>query len=178
MKIKESALALNFVSVKTKDVFLTLSLIAASIIAPAIFAHTPQNQWLTGTLVNGILFFAAWRLGWMNALLVAIFPSTIALLRGLLPAPLALMIPYIIFSNILLISVSAFSPKKSALAILLASSVKFFFLYASTWLLIQKLNPSVVSMMHWPQLITALAGGFLAVGVTKLAHRNSHPAAN
>ncbi|OGI27097.1 MAG: hypothetical protein A2359_02295 [Candidatus Moranbacteria bacterium RIFOXYB1_FULL_43_19] len=144
-------------------------MILAAVVLPALLAHTPQNQWVTGTIVNALLFLAVWRVGFVNAAFVATLPSSIALMRGLLPAPMAVLIPFIILSNIILVA-AFYTLKKYPLAgIVSASFLKFFFLFAITSYLIKVASPLLV-MMHWPQLFTALAGGLIAIGIVKITN--------
>ena len=124
--------------------------------------NLPNNQWITGTIVNALLFIAAWRLGLANALFVAILPSSVALMRGLLPAPMAMLIPYIILSNILLILVFSFLKKNLILAVPVASFVKFALLFGVSLYFAPKLLAPMMIMLQWSQLATALAGGFVA----------------
>ncbi len=148
----------------------TIGFIVAAVIFPALLAHTPQNQWITGTIVNALLFLAVWRVGMLNAVLVAALPSSIALGRGLLPAPMAVLIPYIIFSNVILI-VAFFALKKHPLVGVVAASVaKFSFLFAITSHLVKIASP-LLAMMQWPQLFTALAGGLIAVGLVSAVRK-------
>ncbi|MDD5489749.1 MAG: hypothetical protein PHP25_03680 [Candidatus Moranbacteria bacterium] len=161
-------------SYQTRDLAWTLVFTLAAIVLPALLAHTPQNQWITGTIVNAILFLAVWRIGFVNTALVAILPSSIALFRGLLPAPMAVLIPFIILSNIIMIA-AFYSVRKTNLgtkfpslvfAMSFASLLKFAFLFAVTSYFIKVASPLLV-MMQWPQLFTALAGGLIAVSVIK-----------
>lgn len=157
---------------QTKDLLWTIGLLIAAVIVPALLAHTPHNQWITGIIVNAILFLAVWRLGIVNAMLVAALPSSIALVRGLLPAPIAIMIPWIIISNFILI-LAFYSAKKYPLAgIISASVLKFLFLFAISTYFIKITSPLLI-MMHWPQLFTALAGGLIAVCFMK--HKSPFP---
>lgn len=152
---------------RTKDLAWTIGFVVAAIIFPALLAHTPQNQWITGTIVNALIFLAVWRVGIINTALVAALPSSIALMRGLLPAPMAVLIPYIIISNIILIAIFFLFPRFPLLAVIFASLAKFIFLYVVTTYFIKIAGPLVI-MMHWPQLFTALAGGLIAVGAIKI----------
>jgi hypothetical protein len=163
--IQEKAIVKNYslVSYQIKDIAWTFAFTLAAAAAPAIFAHTPANQWITGTIVNAILFLAVWRTGIANSLLVAALPSSIALVRGLLPAPMAVLIPYIILSNIILIAVFYTTKKHPLSGVFLASSAKFLFLFALTSYFL-KIDTPLLAMMHWPQLATALAGGLVAIG--------------
>lgn len=158
----------TLIGIKTKDIAWTVGLILVATLAPAIFAYTPQNQWLTGTLVNATLFLAAYYLPLINAVLISVIPSTIALSHGLLPFPMATFIPYIIFSNILLIASFKFLKEKPLFGILVGSFIKFSFLYFLTFLFFKQINTPLVSMFHWPQLATALAGGLLFISGLKI----------
>lgn len=176
-KIKETALNFPLVSYQVKSLTWTIGLIAAAIAAPAIFAHTPQNQWLTGTLVNATLFLAAYKLAPANALLVAFFPSTVALTQGLLPLPMALLIPYIITSNIILMLVFGRFKKRPLFGVIVSSLAKFSFLYVLTLIIAERLNFQLISMLQWPQLFTALAGGMLAITLIKIFTKKNQPTA-
>ena len=165
---KTTAITFPVATYKTKDALWTLGFILAAVILPALLAHTPQNQWITGTIVNALLFLAVWRVGIINAALVAALPSSIALLRGLLPAPMAILVPYIIISNIALILVFYAIKKYPLAGVISGSVVKFLYLFAINSFFIKLATPLVV-MMQWPQLVTALAGGMIAVGIIKIA---------
>ena len=75
---------------------------------------------------------------------------------------MALLIPYIILSNVLLILTFSFLKKNIALGISIASLVKFSFLFGVSVYFAPKLLSPMLVMLQWPQLTTALAGGFAA----------------
>jgi hypothetical protein len=164
---KTTATTFPLAAYRAKDALWTISFLIAAVIFPALLAHTPHNQWITGTIVNALLFLAVWRIGIVNAALVAVFPSSIALMRGLLPAPMAVLIPYIIISNLAMIFIFYAIKKYPLAGIISASLVKFLFLFAITSFFIKLAAPFVV-MMQWPQLVTALAGGLIAIGIIKI----------
>lgn len=165
MKTKVAAGSFPFIGIGTRDLVWTAALTLLAVVMPALLAHTPHNQWITGTIVNTLLFVAAWRLGIVNSVLIATLPSSIALSRGLLPAPMALLVPYIIFSNILLVLVFLLLKKNLSYGIIVSSLVKFGFLFGISLYFAPKLLGPLIVMMQWPQLITALAGGFGAAGI-------------
>jgi len=142
--------------------------ILASVI-PAFF----HVQWITGPLVNAVLFLSVIYCGLSGALMVGMIPSVIALSVGLLPAPMAPVVPYIILGNaIMIVAFAAFRKKNFWLGIGLGSLLKCGFLYAVISVVVkllmnQKLASKVVMMFSWPQLVTALVGGILAFGVVK-----------
>jgi hypothetical protein len=172
MKTKTRALQqISLISVSAKDVAWTVGLTLVAIVAPMLLAHTPNNQWITGTIVNMTLFLASWRLGVANAVLVGALPSTIALMRGLLFAPMAPFIPFIIVSNAILVIVFSLTKKNLFWGILTASFAKSAFLLSITLLLAFKLPSPLAYMLQFPQLVTALAGGLLAVGLISSIRR-------
>jgi hypothetical protein len=155
----------KLVSIGKSDVAWTIGLTLIAIISPALLAHTPNNQWITGTIVNTTLFLASWRLGVANAIFVGSIPSTIALLRGLLAAPMAPLIPYIIISNAILAIVFSLAKKKPFVGVILASIAKSAFLFSIIMLVAPKVPAQLAHMLQLPQLITAMAGGLIAISI-------------
>jgi len=127
-----------------------------------------KQQLIVGPIVNATLFISAATLGTAGAIMVGLVPSVISLSVGLLPPVLAPVIPFIMISNALLVSVFAIFRKRNFfLGIVAASVVKYLFLYATSSMVIslllkKEVASSVAQMMSWPQLLTALAGGVLA----------------
>jgi len=127
-----------------------------------------KQQLIVGPIVNATLFISAATIGTAGAIMVGLVPSVISLSVGLLPPVLAPVIPFIMISNALLVSVFAIFRKRNFfLGIVAASVVKYLFLYATSSMVIslllkKEVASSVAQMMSWPQLVTALAGGVLA----------------
>lgn len=168
-----------------------VSLLAASVFLPAII----HQQAITGPIINAMLLISLLCLGLDSALLVALIPSVVALSRGLLPLSLAPMVPFIMLGNALYIiifaqmlriapmnnAVNSIDMKQArpnfALAVIMAAMSKFLFLHAMSQLVLPQLLPGKLLtkaslMLSWPQLITALAGGFIAWVVTQSLSRN------
>jgi len=78
-----------------KKVLQKAALLGVLLIA-ATFAPLINIQWITGPIVNATILIAAATTGGVGAMLVGMVPSTIALAVGLLPSPLAPMVPFII----------------------------------------------------------------------------------
>lgn len=145
------------------------SLILIIFFSLSIFLPTViHQQAITGSIVNALLFLTTAIFGTSSAMLLGLIPSTIALSSGLLPLVLAPIVPFIILSNTLLVLVfSKFSQDRFGLAVILASLVKFIFLFITSQYLLVRLLPNqflstASQMFSWPQLITALAGGVMA----------------
>lgn len=162
---------IELVGLSASDLIWTGGLTMLAIIAPAILAHTAQNQIITGTIVNAVLFFASWKIGKVNAFAVASLPSTIALIRGLLPTPMALMIPYIILANFILIVAFSFFKKRLLLGVTIASLLKFGFLFSVATFVFSGINSQILAIFQLPQLLTALLGGFIAIGAIKIMQK-------
>jgi hypothetical protein len=132
-----------------------------------IFSPFFGMQAITGSLVNAVLFLTTILLGVKSAVVLAVFPSIIALAVGFLPVTTAPFIPFIITGNVILVIV--FNKLKSNYwgGVILASFSKFIFLFATSHFLAEVLFPSkmakmITAMMSFPQLATALTGGLIA----------------
>lgn len=140
----------------------------AIFLAIAVLAPLLKQQFITGLIVNAVLFISVMLLGNQGAILVGLVPSLIALSAGLLPIVLAPMIPFIMLGNtILIITFDYFKKKSYWLGIIIASFLKFLFLFLASSvvanLIIKKeIASKVAVMMSWPQLLTALTGGVIA----------------
>lgn len=159
---------------KEKVIYLVkfIALLSTATLAPLL-----QQQAIAGPLVNATLFIAVMLLGTKNAILIGLIPSLIALSTGLLPPVLAPMIPYIMVGNTLLILAFGYFQKKNYWSgVVLASVLKFAFLFATSSLVMnlilkKEIAQKVATMLSWTQLLTALAGGILAYAFFKLYKR-------
>lgn len=138
----------------------------------ASLAPLLKQQAITGPIVNATLFLATYLIGVQAGVLVALFPSLIALSVGLLPALLAPAVPFIITGNIILVLVFNWLKKNHWQAIISASVLKFLFLYSTSFVVVNLIAKKPVAqkaaaMLSWPQLATALAGGIIAWLVLK-----------
>lgn len=162
MSIAESVVK-GISSVKVRLLIFTLFL-ALLILLPALI----HFQWVTGPTVNAILFIATVILGPMQAMLLGLMPSTIALSAGLLPFALAPMVPFIMLSNVILVLLFYYLYKRNYfLALGVSAFVKFAFLHQTvTWVMSRYLEQKLVGvlsiMMSWPQFFTAIIGGLVA----------------
>ena len=166
MQTKENILKRIDTNLITSIQRITLLIIFAVSI-PAI-AHI---QWITGPLVNALLFLAVIYCGLSGAILVGIIPSVIALSVGLLPVPLAPAVPYIMVSNaIMVIIFAAFRKQSYWLGVGFGALLKFGFLFMITSTIVKlaspQIAPKIAAMLSWPQLATALIGGGIAWGIT------------
>lgn len=160
----------------TRYVVLFIAYITVSVAAPIISHH---YQPLSGTLVNTILFLSVLTLGLREALIISLIPSLIAYYVGLLPKALLPIIPIIMLSNIILVTVFNRLNKKSyAFASVVASLIKFIVIFSASVLVASLLlphafMPKIVAMFGWMQLITALFGSIVAYLIIKLTNTDT-----
>ncbi len=144
-------------------------LVAISIILPG-FIH---SQWITGPIINATLLLATVFVGPMEAVVLGLMPSAVALSSGLLPLPLAPMVPFIMLGNaVLIVTFHYLKTQNYALRLGLAALLKFAFLhYAVVLVMSDLLEQGIVSkllvMMSWPQFFTAIIGGALIYPLIK-----------
>ena len=154
----------------------------------------PMGQLVTGSCVNTVLAVAALFSGWSSGLVIALCSPVLAYLLGI--APQALTVPAIMVGNsvfvVLLALLAGNSGKpviRQIIAWLTAAAAKFAALYAIVvWLICGLLSERLLTAgimkapmlkalpvtFSWPQLITALIGGGLAVLITPVLRKALH----
>ena len=157
--------------VDSKAIYWFVSLVALVAILP-YYVH---NQFITGPLINAALIVGVVTLGTGPAIAIGLVPSVVALSSGLLPIPLAPMIPFIMISNTILVLVFASLRKMNFwTGIGSAALVKYLFLYLTSSVVMGLITQQPIAqkagalMMSWPQLATALVGGVIAWGVLRI----------
>ncbi len=161
------------------DKIRTDSLVAwASLIGIALVAPLFPLQQVTGPIINALLFIAVIMLGLKQTLPICFIPSVMALLAGLLLPVMIPIVPFIMLGNVVLVvTFSYFYQKNFWLGIALASLVKFIFIWSTTSAIANLFikTPTTVNkiaqLMSWPQLISALLGGFIAYAFLKFIKR-------
>lgn len=132
-------------------------------------------QMITGPLVNAMLLLATIFVGIASGVLIGLFTPWIALLRGILPAPLGPVVPFIMLGNAALVIVFGLFRRKGGfflevIGIVLGAFVKYFILSRAIQFL-GGLPPRIAQMMQTPQLITALLGGAIALTLARALRR-------
>ena len=154
----------------------------------------PMGQLVTGSCVNAILAVSALVGGLSSGLVVSLCSPVLAFLLGI--APQILTVPAIMAGNsvfVILLSVLADKTGKNMIkqmiAWIVAAAAKFAALYAIVVLLIcgilsenllaagvlkaPMLN-ALPATFSWPQLITALIGGAVALSITPVLKKALH----
>jgi len=168
----------------------TAIMLALTVVFQALGRYTnlgPNSNFVVGPLVNACLLIATSAAGLWGGTLVAIISPFGAVITGAtLPLP---FLPFIAMGNILLVVTFYYSTKSSRLkpffknagkyvGILIGAILKFLFLYASVAAFLrfysvpQKLYNVMYFIFSWPQLLTAIVGGAIALIIIKALERN------
>jgi hypothetical protein len=175
-RIKEQTMA----KVDTAMIAQALSLTMVATFLPFII----HLQWITGPIVNALLILILFLVGLRMALLICFVPSLMALAGGLLPLPLAPVVPFIMLGNVIFIlAIDYFykSAKKQIngywIGVVVGGALKYLFVWFNANLMINLIlhddvaAPLLVKLVSWPQFATALAGGIIAWAVLKWLKR-------
>jgi riboflavin transporter len=165
----------------TKNIARSSLFLAIAIVFQFLGRSLPQiSQIFVGPAVNTVLILAAAICGIWWGVAVGSLTPLLAWLLGQLPAAFGPFIPFIMLGNaIFVIIFCVFKPYKKfgeAVGIIVGSFIKFLFLYISASKLIILLNLGInvkvaqklTMAMGIIQLITALAGGIIALIIIKL----------
>lgn len=166
----------------TEQTRVSAGILSAFVVANILpfFLHL---QLVTGPLINALLILATIILGLRWALILSIIPSIMALAGGLLLPFMAPVVPYIILSNMIMVSVLNFFYQadknagngfwKGTISGALAKSL--FLMLASFSVLSYFHNPQAavlaVKAFGLIQFATALAGACLAYGFLKFVKK-------
>lgn len=147
----------------------------------------PMGQLVTGSFVNGVLAVTVLVAGLYSGLTVALISPVLAYLMGI--APQVLTVPAIMVGNcvyvILMYVIAGKDSKKlvrQLLAWLTAAVAKFAALYAIVaWVICNVLAQNLgvkppmaaklIPMFSWPQLVTALIGGAVALIIVPMIRK-------
>lgn len=141
-------------------------------------------QPITGPLINAMLIITTTLVGHVSGLILGVMTPLFAVLRGELPPILAPMIPFIMISNMLLVTIyyllKLTSTRKNPmrrikvwLGLMLAAIAKFLFLTLAVKIMLpyifgHQIPAPLAFMMTIPQLLTAVAGGVIAVAIYEI----------
>ncbi len=161
---------------RTRTLFLTRLVLLTAITLSLEMIGLPQP--LTGPLVNMMLIFTTLVTNVYGGMALGALTPLIALLRGQLPPVLAAFVPFIILGNalfVLLFSVLQRRLRRTSWhtatawpGIAIGALAKFAWLFISARFLLQifvsaALPEKFIAMMTFPQLLTALIGGGMAL---------------
>lgn len=132
-------------------------------------------QMVTGPLVNAMLLLATIFVGVGSGVCIGLFTPWVALVRGILPPPLAPLVPFIMLGNGAFVVIFGLFRRKKTLAfdiagVVLGALAKYLILSQAVRSLVS-LPPQVARMMQTPQLVTALFGGAIALSLARALRR-------
>lgn len=159
---------------KLKYLTRTAMLLALTIVFQFLGRHIPLGQnsnFIVGPLVNACLIISAGLVGIFGGAVISVLSPYGAILTGAtLPLPLA---PFIAVGNFVLVLAFYIFRKRKVIGIISGSIAKFAVIYGSLLYIIPffKLMPANKAMnlagaaFGWPQLVTALIGGIIAIPI-------------
>jgi hypothetical protein len=128
-----------------------------------------MSTFLIGSLVNAALLIALLALGMRSALLIACVTPVVAWLQQLLPLPVFIL-PVAVGNSLYIWLFSRLrraGPEWLAVGSAALGKAAFFFLAFRGLLSVLELPPAlstaILFVMGWPQLVTGLVGGFIAI---------------
>lgn len=164
-------------------------LVVVQLITKIIPASVPiVSQLITGSLVNLILVVGAGAVGFSATAVAAVLSPVLAFAFGQMSIPP--MVPVVALGNLVIVAITwAFFKKDGrgmqTLGIIVGAVAKCAFLWAAAALIViplffkaSKLAAKITLLFSWPQLVTALIGGFLALLVLPAVRRSLHSAQN
>lgn len=132
----------------------------------------PQNNFIVGPIVNAVLLISTEIVGVFSGLAISIIaPLVSAITNKSAMAPVVLAFsPFIIMGNAVLVLCYYFLRKwNKIVAVVIGAFAKFAFLFASITIFSNlmkanlKIPPVFIASFTWPQLVTALIGGIIAL---------------
>lgn len=176
---------------KSKVRFLTrTALLLAVAIAFQIFGQLIPlyNNFIVGPVVNAVLLVATASVGFWSGVSISVIAPLVSAFTNKAPiAPLVLgFSPFIIIGNVILVLFFHLFRKKKSIAFIpgpvlgvaAGSVLKFVFLYSaiSVFTSLVEMKPqqavTLTNLFSWPQLVTAIIGGAIALIILKLAGRS------
>lgn len=158
----------------TRMITRTAILLALTILFQTLGRFIPLgqfNQFIVGPLVNACLLIAAAYTGLAGGAVVSVLSPFGAILTGAaIPLPFA---PFIALGNFILVLLFVLLKKKQLVGIAAGAVLKFAFLWGSILVFTGLVNiPAkkatlLIASFSWPQLVTAIIGGAIALVVLK-----------
>ncbi len=159
---------------KIRFITRTALLLAIAISFQIIGKFIPYNNFIVGPIVNAVLIVATALSGiWSGTAIAVIAPLVSAFTNKAPIAPLIIgFSPFIILGNFVIVLAFHLLRKKSRiLGVVVGAVIKFAVLYTaiSIFTSVVQMKPQVAAtltnLFSWPQLITALVGGAIALAV-------------
>jgi len=129
---------------------------------------TKMGQYITGTGINAVLATAAGTCGLPWAAAIGLLTPALAVVLGVQSPATVVLVPFIMAGNILYATLFKVAGKRSEfIGAVAAAFAKFLLLYAAANILVRGLPAPIKLAFSFPQLITGLAGGIIAITIMK-----------
>jgi hypothetical protein len=167
---------------KTLWITTTAMLIALMLIIQLLSKVIGAQQLVTGSLVNFILVIGAAVFGFSSAGVVAVLSALLAFFFGMTPGANPAMVPVIMLGNLLIVIITGFGFKQSTKlhglgklctqtgGVIIGAGAKFAVMWVLTTFIVipyfitkAPVAKLVGVAMSYPQLITSLVGGIVAI---------------
>lgn len=153
----------------------TAVLLAVVVVVQMVGRSLPNSNFIVGPLVNMCLLIATMTAGVGGGIAIAILSPFTSLLNNNAPIAAALLpfAPVIAAANVIFILTFYFLYNKNKYAgVICASVLKFGFLFLLIRVFLNmfdfpKFTEKLIALFSWPQLLTALIGGLVALPIIK-----------
>lgn len=145
---------------------------AAILLAVAlVFQFVKMGQLVTGSGINAVLIIAAQVCGLPWAAAIGLITPFMAVVLGVTPPAMIVVVPYIVCGNVLYVLTYSLLKKRSRiLGVGVAALLKFGLLYSVVNYFLS-VKPPIKLALSFPQLLTALIGGTIALIILKVLER-------
>ena len=165
---------------KTQFLTRTALILALTITFQLVGRFIPHNNFVVGPLVNMCLLVATAFTGVWSGVIIAVVSPFASLINNHAPVAAALLpfAPFVAIGNILFVVSYYFLRKKSQLlSVLIGAVLKFGFLMGAITIFLKifsfpKFAKVLILLFGWPQLITAVVGGVMALLVIQIMEKN------
>lgn len=137
----------------------------ALLLALALAVQQMKIQWLTGPGINAILILATGYISVLSGIIIGIFTPLLALTMGIMP--FAPAIPFIMIGNASLCIGYAWAKKINPMVGVVTGAILKFALLTLAVKYIIDAPPPVAAALGFPQLVTALIGGLIAIVILR-----------
>lgn len=133
-----------------------------------VFQLVKMGQYVTGTGINAVLATAVGTCGLPWAAAIGLLTPALAVMLGVQPPVTVVLVPFIMAGNVLYSALFSLAGRRNELlGVVAAAFAKFILLYAAANMVVSGLPAPVKLAFSFPQLITGLAGGIVAITIMK-----------
>lgn len=151
----------------------TLTRAAILLAVALVFQFVKMGQLITGSGINAVLIIATQICGLPWAAAIGVITPFMAVVLGVQPPALIPVVPFIIGGNILYAVAYSLLEKRSKIAgVGFAALLKFGLLYSAVNYFVN-VKPPIKVALSFPQLLTALIGGAIALVIIQVLERTN-----